>query len=117
MHSLKFQELVLTNIVLTLVLLGFITSLIGIRPYIKVVTDEIKFTHVAKEYKSNFGTKNLPDAMEWHCSYFWGHALDKEMIDSSRQIIDLLNQYIALPISLKMPLSKYEDLANLIISI
>ena len=39
-------------------LLGFITSLIGIRPYIKVVTDEIKFTHVAKEYKSNFRTKN-----------------------------------------------------------
>ena len=56
--KIKFQELVITNIVLTLVLLGFITSLIGIRPYIKVVTDEIKFTHVAKEYKSNFGTKN-----------------------------------------------------------
>ncbi len=56
--KIKFQELVITNIVLTLVLLGFITSLIAIRPYIKVVTDEIKFTHVAKEYKSNFGTKN-----------------------------------------------------------
>ena len=56
--KIKFQELVITNIVLTLVLLGFITSLIGIRPYIKVVTDEIKFTYVAKEYKSNFGTKN-----------------------------------------------------------
>ena len=55
--KIKFQELVITNIVLTLVLLGFITSLIGIRPYIKVVTDEIKFTHVAKEYKSNFGTR------------------------------------------------------------
>ena len=56
--KIKFQELVITNIVLTLVLLGFITSLIGIRPYIKVVTDEIKFTHVAKEYKSSFGTSN-----------------------------------------------------------
>jgi len=56
--KIKFKELVITNIVLTLVLLGFITSLIGIRPYIKVVTDEIKFTHVAKEYKSSFGTSN-----------------------------------------------------------
>ena len=56
--QIKFKELVITNIVLTLVLLGFITSLIGIRPYIKVVTDEIKFTHVAKEYKSSFGTSN-----------------------------------------------------------
>ena len=67
--------------------------------------------------ESNFGTKNLPDAMEWHCSYFWGHALDKEMIDTSRQIIDLLNQYIALPILLKLPLSKYDELSNLIVSI
>ena len=24
--------------------------------------------------KLNFGTKNLPDAMEWHRSYFWSHA-------------------------------------------
>ncbi len=56
--KIKFQELVITNIILTFVLLGFIFSLIGIRPYIKVVTNEIKFTHVAKEYKSNFGSKN-----------------------------------------------------------
>ena len=29
-------------------------SLLSIRPFIKTVTSEIKFTHVAKEYKSNF---------------------------------------------------------------
>ena len=40
--KIKFQELVITNIVLTLVLLGFITSLIGIRPYIKAVS----YTHL-----------------------------------------------------------------------
>ena len=55
--QIKFKELVITNIVLTLVLLGFITSLIGIRPYIKVVTDEIKFTHVAKEYNQLWNEK------------------------------------------------------------
>ena len=52
--EIKFKEQVATNIILTLVLLGFITSLMGIRPYIKVVTNEIKFTHIAKEYKSDF---------------------------------------------------------------
>ena len=56
--EIKFKEQVATNVVLTLVLLGFITSLMGIRPYIKVVTNEIKFTHIAKEYKSNFKYEN-----------------------------------------------------------
>ena len=56
--QIKFKEQVITNVVLTLTIIGFITSLISIRPYIKVVTDEIKFTHVAKEYKSNFGSQN-----------------------------------------------------------
>ena len=56
--QIKFKEQVITNVVLTLTIIGFITSLISIRPYIKVVTDEIKFTHVAKEYKSNFGLQN-----------------------------------------------------------
>ena len=58
--EIRYKEQVVTNIVLTIALLGFITSLITIRPYIKIVTDEIKFTHVAKEYKSNFaGEKQL----------------------------------------------------------
>ena len=62
--EIRFKEQLITNIILTVALLGFITSLISIRPYIKVVTDEIKFTHVAKEFKSNFGlddksTKNF----------------------------------------------------------
>ena len=25
-------------------------------------------------YSSGIGTKNLPDAMEWHCSYYWDHV-------------------------------------------
>ena len=56
--EIKFKEQVVTNIVLTIALLGFITSLITIRPYIKVVTNDIKFTHIAKGYKSNFQTKD-----------------------------------------------------------
>tara|TARA_B100002051_G_scaffold275040_1_gene317677 strand:- start:772 stop:1950 length:1179 start_codon:yes stop_codon:yes gene_type:complete len=55
--QIKFKEQVITNIVLTVALLSFITSLITIRPYIKLVTNEIKFTHVAREYKTNFGSQ------------------------------------------------------------
>ena len=56
--EIRFKEQVVTNIVLTITLLAFITSLITIRPYIKLVTSEVKFTHIAKEYKSNFKPKN-----------------------------------------------------------
>ena len=43
-----------TNILITLFLITFVISLISVRPFIKTVTNEIKFTYVAKEYKSNF---------------------------------------------------------------
>ena len=41
-------------ILITLFLMTFVISLISVRPFIKTVTSEIKFTYVAKEYKSNF---------------------------------------------------------------
>ena len=51
--EIKFKEQVITNISITVLLIGFVISLITVRPYIKLVTSEIKFTHVAKGYKSN----------------------------------------------------------------
>ena len=51
--EISFKEQVVSNILITLCLIAFIGSLLSVRPYIKTVTSEIKFTHVAKEYKSN----------------------------------------------------------------
>ena len=51
--EIKFKEQVLTNVLVTCCLIIFIISLVSIRPYIKDVTNEIKFSYVAKEYKSN----------------------------------------------------------------
>jgi len=58
--EIKFKDLVITNVVLTACLLVFVISLISIRPYIKTVTNEMKFTYVAKEYKSNFKSNKFP---------------------------------------------------------
>ena len=58
--EIKFKEQVITNMVLTACLLVFIISLISVRPYIKTVTNEMKFTYVAKEYKSNFKSNKFP---------------------------------------------------------
>jgi Bax protein len=58
--EIKFQKQVVTNVVLTVCFLFFVISLISIRPYIKTVTNEIKFTYVAKEYKSDFKSNKFP---------------------------------------------------------
>jgi Bax protein len=58
--EIKFKDLVITNVVLTTCLLVFVISLISIRPYIKTLTNEMKFTYVAKEYKSNFKSNKFP---------------------------------------------------------
>ena len=51
--EIKFKEQVITNILITCSLIAFLISLIGVRPYIKTVTSEIKFSYVAKDYKTN----------------------------------------------------------------
>ena len=42
----------ITNIYLTFFIIFFIGSLITVRPYIKNVINEVKFTYVSEEYKS-----------------------------------------------------------------
>ena len=56
--EIKFKEQVVINILITLFLITFVISLISVRPFIKTVTSEIKFTYVAKEYKSNFNNND-----------------------------------------------------------
>jgi len=67
--------------------------------------------------ESNFGTKNLPDAMEWHCSYFWEHALDKEQILNSKRSFQILTNQIAIPILLKKSIFEYQKLGDGIASL
>ena len=83
----------------------------------KVSSKKLKDKILEEIYSNSFSTKNIPDAMEWHCSYFWEHALNEKMIQNSKSIFEKLNEYIALPILLKLPLTKYNELANLIVSI
>ena len=67
--------------------------------------------------ESNFGTKNLPDAMEWHCSFYWQHAIDQDQIINSKNSFEILNNQIALPILLKKSIEDYQKIADGIVSI
>ena len=67
--------------------------------------------------KKKFGTKNLPDAIKWHCSAYWDHALEKKQIARSIKAKDLLSTAIAIPISLKKSIKEYKVLGKLILNI
>ena len=58
--KIQFKEQVINNVVLTACFLVFVISLIGISPYIKTVTNEMRFTYVAREYKSNLKSNKFP---------------------------------------------------------
>ena len=53
----ELKENSITNIYLSICFVIFVGCLITIRPYIKNVVNEVKFTYVATEYKSNKTTK------------------------------------------------------------
>ncbi len=62
--------------------------------------------------KEKFGTKNLPDAIEWHCSFYWDHALSEEQIQRTEKSKDHLHTMIAIPIWLKRTPEDYLELVN-----
>ena len=62
--------------------------------------------------QKGFGTKNLPDAIKWHCSYFWGRGLGKKEIRNSLVSKEKLSENIAIPIFLKKTIKEYFNLAN-----
>ena len=64
--------------------------------------------------KQGFGTKNLPDAIEWHCASFWNHALTKEQINKTKKTQDILNKAIAIPIWLKKGVKDYTILGKVL---
>ena len=62
--------------------------------------------------KNGIGTKNLPDAINWHCASWWDHAISKQQISRIEKTKKLLQSAIALPIWLKKTTHDYEMIAK-----
>ena len=58
------------------------------------------------------GTKNLPDAIEWHCAAFWDHAVSAAEVAHSKSTQLHLESCISIPIWLRRPVEDYELLAQ-----
>ncbi len=67
--------------------------------------------------KKGFGTKNLPDAIKWHCAYYWDHALTSKQIKKLKKTKNLLETSIAIPIWLRKSVSSYKSLGKEILKI
>jgi len=78
---------------------------------------KLKKIILKKIKKNNFGTKNLPDAIKWHCSAYWRHALPLKQVKRSIKTRKLLSSAVAIPINLKKSVSDYKKLAKSILSI
>ena len=57
----ELKENSITNIYLSLAFIFFIGCLITMRPYIKTIVNEVKFTYVAEEYKSPKKSKKIKE--------------------------------------------------------
>ena len=62
--------------------------------------------------QQGFGTKNLPDAVEWHCAAYWEHALSQQQIAHVEKTKQLLAKAVAIPIALRKDVASYDNLAN-----
>ena len=67
--------------------------------------------------KKRIGTKNLPDAIKWHCAYYWNLMLDFKTKKNIKKSKILLDKHIAIPIYLSKSKNFYKSLANKIYNI
>lgn len=63
---------------------------------------------------NNFGTKNLPGAIRWHCSYYWKHAIGLKAAKKNLYTKKILENSIAIPIWLNKSIKSYKLLGDLI---
>ena len=62
--------------------------------------------------QTGLGTKNLPDAFNWHCAYFWEH-IDKNIRNKEvKSSYDRLRKCVAIPILVSRSVTDYKNIAS-----
>ena len=64
--------------------------------------------------QTGFGTKNLPDAFNWHCAYFWKHINKKIRNKEVTNCYNRLLRCVAIPILVSRPIIDYKNIASYI---
>ena len=77
--------------------------------FIKNNREKDKVLKILKKHK--IGTKNLPDAIKWHCAFYWKYIFIKNEIKDFLRTKKILDQAIAIPILYKKNISFYKKLS------
>ena len=77
--------------------------------FIKNNREKKEVLAVLKKHK--IGTKNLPDAIKWHCALYWKHIFNKKELKDIIKTKKILNKAIAIPILFKKSVSFYQKLS------
>ena len=78
--------------------------------YVKNNSEKKKVLSVLKKYK--LGTKNLPDAIKWHCAFYWKHIFKKGQNKRFLITKKILDKAIAIPIFYKKSEIFYKKLSQ-----
>jgi len=78
--------------------------------YVKDNHEKDRVLKILKKHK--IGTKNLPDAIKWHCAFYWKHIFKKKEYNDVLKTKKILNKAIAIPILFKKSKSFYEKLSS-----
>ncbi|MDA9897359.1 aminotransferase class I/II-fold pyridoxal phosphate-dependent enzyme [Alphaproteobacteria bacterium] len=60
----------------------------------------------------SFGTKNLPDAVDWHSAHRWNHLLNEQVVKHILKSDQTLTSAIAIPILLSRTVGDYQYIAE-----
>ena len=77
--------------------------------YVKNNYEKNKVLKILK--KNNLSTKNLPDAIKWHCAFYWKHIFKKKELNNVLKTKKILDKAIAIPIFFKKDASFYKKLS------
>lgn len=58
------------------------------------------------------GTKNVPDAVEWHFAGYWNHVFSQDTIANLEPTAKRLNEYIAIPVIFGRDVAFYQKLGE-----
>jgi 8-amino-3,8-dideoxy-alpha-D-manno-octulosonate transaminase len=73
---------------------------------------EKRKSYIAFLNEQGFGTKNLPDAINWHCAAYWQHALSDDQVQRVQPTKDLLSTAIAIPMWRRKSEEQYSELGK-----
>tara|TARA_B110000879_G_C11177523_1_gene516776 strand:+ start:157 stop:1296 length:1140 start_codon:yes stop_codon:yes gene_type:complete len=86
--------------------------------FIFEISDEDKREEVKNILiSSGIGTKNLPDAIRWHCSYYWNYFLEDANNKYATETLQKLSKNIAIPIVLKKDIHEYKNILKEILNV